>query len=69
VELELTPPPEDLIVKLDPDLIIHALMNVLSNGAEAAIHVEGRTAKIQLSGAPKAEGDDPHHRQRPRHPL
>ncbi len=56
VELELTPPPADLIVKLDPDLIIHALMNVLSNGAEAAMHVEGRTAKVQLSGVPKAEG-------------
>jgi signal transduction histidine kinase len=27
----------ELIVKLDPDLMIHALMNILSNAAEAAL--------------------------------
>jgi signal transduction histidine kinase len=27
----------DLVVKLDPDLMIHALMNILSNAAEAAL--------------------------------
>jgi signal transduction histidine kinase len=29
--------PGDLLVKLDPDLMIHALMNILSNAAEAAL--------------------------------
>jgi len=37
VELEVRTTLADLVVKLDPDLMIHALMNILSNGADAAL--------------------------------
>jgi two-component system nitrogen regulation sensor histidine kinase NtrY len=37
VTLETCQADGDLIVKLDPDLAIHALMNILSNAAEAAL--------------------------------
>jgi signal transduction histidine kinase len=37
VELEVNSGVADLVVKLDPDLMIHALMNILSNAAEATL--------------------------------
>jgi signal transduction histidine kinase len=37
VDLELGVTPSDLVVRLDPDLMIHALMNILSNAAEATL--------------------------------
>jgi signal transduction histidine kinase len=39
----------DLIVKLDPDLMIHALMNILSNAADAALAApSGETPRVSL---------------------
>ncbi len=41
--------PGDLLVKLDPDLMIHALMNILSNAAEAALAGPAGPARARVS--------------------
>jgi len=43
--------PGDFVVKLDPDLMIHALMNILSNAAEAALAAPGSPRVSLIAGA------------------
>jgi signal transduction histidine kinase len=45
----------DLVVKLDPDLMIHALMNMLSNAAEAALAVS-TDPRVSLAAAAGPSG-------------
>jgi two-component system nitrogen regulation sensor histidine kinase NtrY len=56
VALELIRPNPDIIVKLDPDLTIHALSNLLSNGAEAALADPARPPRVRLAARPETSG-------------
>ncbi len=57
VELETSlAPPGDLVVKLDPDLMIHALMNILSNAADAALAVSAQPRVSLVAGAGPSGG-------------
>jgi two-component system nitrogen regulation sensor histidine kinase NtrY len=49
VSLELIRPSPDMILKLDPDLTIHALSNILSNGAEAAVGASDRPPVVRFA--------------------
>jgi signal transduction histidine kinase len=56
VELETSvAAPGDLVVKLDPDLMIHALMNILSNAADAALAVSA-APRVRLAAAAGPSG-------------
>jgi signal transduction histidine kinase len=46
----------DIIVKLDPDLIIHALINILSNAAQAALAGSAAAPKVALSATAGSSG-------------
>ena len=50
VELTVVKPTPDIVADLDRDLMAHALMNILANGADAATACAGRMAHITLSG-------------------
>jgi two-component system, NtrC family, nitrogen regulation sensor histidine kinase NtrY len=56
VRLDLTPPSPDMIVRLDPDLTIHALSNLLSNAAEAALGGTARPPRVELAVRPRDDG-------------
>jgi signal transduction histidine kinase len=48
---------DDRVVKLDPDLMIHALMNILSNAAEAALAADPAGGPwVGLAAAPGPSG-------------
>ncbi|WP_158912577.1 PAS domain-containing sensor histidine kinase [Caulobacter sp. S45] len=49
VRLELTCPSPDVVLELDADLAIHALSNILSNGAEAALETPARTPTVRFA--------------------
>lgn len=51
VELDVTRPVEDVVVNLDRDLLVHALLNVLSNAAEAALDNLERPAAVRMGVA------------------
>jgi signal transduction histidine kinase len=46
----------ELVVKLDPDLMIHALMNILSNAAEAALSTLANPRVSLVAGAGPSGG-------------
>ena len=50
VRLDLAPPRPDIVVQADEDLIVHALGNLLSNGAQAALDRPDRPAQVRLAG-------------------
>ena len=50
VSLEVAAPTPDLLVQADEDLIVHALCNLLSNGAQAALDYQDRPAHVRLTG-------------------
>ena len=50
VMLEVERPRPDAIVALDMDLMVHALMNILSNGAEASLGVPDGARRVLLAG-------------------
>ncbi len=56
VDLELIRPSPDIILKLDPDLTIHALSNLMSNGAEAALATPTRPPTVRLAARPETAG-------------
>lgn len=56
VKLTVVKPNPDVIVELDRDLIVHALMNILGNGADAALGSERRTAEVTLSAQSRPTG-------------
>jgi signal transduction histidine kinase len=56
VHLELTRPSPDVILRLDPDLTVHALSNILSNGAEAALSGTARPPQVSLSSRARDGG-------------
>jgi nitrogen fixation/metabolism regulation signal transduction histidine kinase len=49
VWLDVEQPGEEVLVPLDMDLMVHALMNVLSNAAEAALACSARPASVRLA--------------------
>ena len=49
VHLVLTRPNPDIVTNIDRDQIVHALMNILSNAADAALEVPERQPIINLS--------------------
>jgi two-component system nitrogen regulation sensor histidine kinase NtrY len=56
VRLAFTPPKPDIMIRLDPDLTSQALLNLLTNAAEAAI-AGGRTPPtVRLSAHPTGDG-------------
>lgn len=56
VDLDLIRPSPDIILKLDPDLTVHALSNLLSNGAEAALTAPTRLPTVRLAVRPETTG-------------
>ena len=50
VRLDVTAPAPDILVQVDEDLIVHALCNLLFNGAQAALDRQDRPAHVRLSG-------------------
>ena len=50
VSLTVMLPVPDIIVRLDVDLLTQALLNLLTNGAEAALAGSARPAGVELSG-------------------
>ena len=56
VVLTLSVPVPDLIVQLDTDLMTQALLNLLSNAAEAVLSAPGSERRVELSGHPCATG-------------
>jgi nitrogen fixation/metabolism regulation signal transduction histidine kinase len=55
VAIELVPPKPDVLVRLDPDLTAQALINLLTNAAEAAL-AGPRAPRLALTGAAAGEG-------------
>jgi C4-dicarboxylate-specific signal transduction histidine kinase len=56
VTLEVDAPQPDVMIRLDPDLIAQALLNLMANAAEAAL-AGGRTSPtVRLSGRPSGDG-------------
>jgi two-component system, NtrC family, nitrogen regulation sensor histidine kinase NtrY len=55
VALDLAAPKPDVMVRLDPDLTAQALINLLTNAAEAALS-GARPPQVRLSGAAAGEG-------------
>lgn len=51
VRLQLDPPSPDILIRLDGDLLIQALLNLLANGAEAALAGETRPPAVMLSAS------------------
>jgi signal transduction histidine kinase len=56
VELDLAVPAEDVLVSLDRDLVVHALLNVLSNAGEAALANPDRPPRVGLAAAVSDDG-------------
>jgi two-component system nitrogen regulation sensor histidine kinase NtrY len=56
VRLTVIRPNPDIVAELDRDLLVHALMNILANGADAATACQGRIAQISLSAEARAVG-------------
>jgi len=56
VTLEVNEPALDFDLDLDMDLLVHALMNVLSNGAEAALAAPGETRWVKLTARARDNG-------------
>ena len=50
VKLEVVVPAPDILVQADEDMIVHALCNLLSNGAQAALDHQDRRAQVRLTG-------------------
>ncbi len=49
-------PASDLILRLDPDLLVQALLNLLANAAEAALANTARPPNVTLSGFAQGDG-------------
>jgi len=56
VLLELNEPAIDFDLDLDMDLLVHALMNVMSNGAEAALAAPGERRLVKLTARARETG-------------
>ncbi len=56
VMLEVNEPALDFDIDLDMDLLVHALMNVLSNGAEAALAAPGDRRLVKLTARARDHG-------------
>ena len=55
VALAFAPPKPDIMIRLDPDLTAQALLNLMTNAAEAALAGE-RVPSVRLSAYPSGEG-------------
>jgi two-component system nitrogen regulation sensor histidine kinase NtrY len=56
VRLAFTPPKPDIMIRLDPDLTAQALLNLLTNAAEAAIAGGRRPPTVRLFAHPTGDG-------------
>jgi nitrogen fixation/metabolism regulation signal transduction histidine kinase len=56
VRLAFTPPKPDIMIRLDPDLTSQALLNLLTNAAEAAIAGGRAPPTVRLSAHPTGDG-------------
>ena len=56
VRLEVMTPSPDIVVKLDMDLMVHALLNILANGAEAALGGVQAAPLVSLTAEPRSGG-------------
>jgi len=56
VVLEVNEPAMDFDLDLDMDLLVHALMNVMSNGAEAALASAGEKRLVKLTARAREAG-------------
>ena len=56
VMLELNEPALDFDLDLDMDLLVHALMNVMSNGAEAALAAPAERRLVKLTARARESG-------------
>lgn len=56
VVLDFTPPKPDVMIRLDPDLTAQALINLLTNAAEAALAGGARPPTVRLSAQGAVDG-------------
>ena len=49
LELEVAPPTPDVVMHADEDLLVHALGNLLSNGAQAALANPARPPRVRFA--------------------
>lgn len=56
VRLEAEPPRPDILIRIDPDLTTQALLNLLTNAAEAALAGEARPPTVRLWARPSGDG-------------
>ena len=56
VTLSARPPQPDVLIALDADQIMHALLNLLANAAEAALAAGGSSPSVTLAGTTGREG-------------
>jgi two-component system nitrogen regulation sensor histidine kinase NtrY len=56
VRLEAEPPRPDILIRLDPDLTTQALLNLLTNAAEAAMAGQATPPTVRLWARPSGDG-------------
>ena len=56
VRLDFTPPKPDIVIRLDPDLTAQALLNLLTNAAEAAMAGDRTPPTVRLTAYPSGDG-------------
>lgn len=56
VRLDYAPPKPDIVIRLDPDLTAQALLNLLTNAAEAALCGDRAPPTVRLTAQPSGEG-------------
>jgi signal transduction histidine kinase len=56
VVLTVNAPAPEIVVQLDADLMLQALLNLMTNAAEAALSCRSRSPLVKLSACPQASG-------------
>jgi signal transduction histidine kinase len=56
VVLTVNEPAPEIVVQLDADLMLQALLNLMTNAAEAALSCRSRAPQVVLSACPQASG-------------
>jgi len=56
VLLAVNEPEPEIVVQLDADLMLQALLNLMTNAAEAALSCRSRVPQVKLSACPQASG-------------
>ncbi len=56
VVLTVNEPAPEIVVQLDADLMLQALLNLMTNAAEAALSCRSRVPQVKLSACPQASG-------------